>query len=103
MDLKKDLKLSNLRPRKAKDGEAKAVKPKRATKSKAAAKPREIVGLKLGASQIAAARVANNGSAHLHQLARQPLSSGVVVDGEVRDVPALAAALDEFFTTNELP
>ena len=45
----------------------------------------------------------NNGSAHLRQLARQPLPPGIVVRGEVRDVPALAAALNEFFTLNSLP
>ena len=45
----------------------------------------------------------NNGSAHLRQLARQPLPPGIVVRGEVRDVPALAAALDEFFTLHSLP
>ena len=37
------------------------------------------------------------------QLARSPLEPGVVVAGEVRDVPALATALDEFFTDNKLP
>ncbi len=37
------------------------------------------------------------------QLARVPLEPGVVVGGEVRDVPALATALDRFFTDNKLP
>ena len=55
----------------------------------------EIVGLKIGASQIAASRVVNNGSAKLVQLARASLEPGVVVGGEVRDVAALATALDE--------
>ena len=32
-----------------------------------------------------------------------PLPSGIVVSGEVRDIPALAAALDEFFRTHKLP
>ena len=62
-----------------------------------------MVGLKIGASQLAASRVANNGSARLLQLARGPLPSGIVVSGEVRDIPALAAALDEFFRTHKLP
>ena len=82
MNLKKEIKLSNLVP-----------KPKR----------RELVGLKIGASQLAASRVANNGSARLLQLARQHLPAGIVVAGDVRDIPALAAALDEFFRTNNLP
>src|SRR5690242_6300008 len=64
----------------------------------------EIVGLKIGASQIAASRVVNNGGpAKLVQLARVPLEPGVVVAGEVRNVTALATALDEFFTENNLP
>ena len=39
----------------------------------------------------------------LLQLARQHLPAGIVVAGDVRDIPALAAALDEFFRTNKLP
>ena len=93
MDLKKQIKLSDLlrRPATAKKvGTAKALRG-------------EIVGLKIGASQLAASRVANNGSARLLQLARSPLPPGIVVSGEVRDLPALAAALDEFFRTHKLP
>src|SRR5438067_7350624 len=64
----------------------------------------EIVGLKIGASQIAASRVVNNGGpAKLVQLARVALEPGVVVGGEVRNVAALAAALDLFFTEHKLP
>jgi type IV pilus assembly protein PilM len=37
------------------------------------------------------------------QLARVPLEPGVVVGGEVRDVPALARALDHFFGEHKLP
>jgi type IV pilus assembly protein PilM len=37
------------------------------------------------------------------QLARTPLEPGVVVGGEVRDVRALATALDRFFVDNNLP
>jgi len=64
---------------------------------------KRIVGLKIGASQLAAARVANNGAAELLQVARQPLEQGVVVGGEVRDPEALAAALKQFFARNKLP
>src|SRR5262245_18025864 len=101
MDLNKEIKLSDLvrRPKKkkpAKAGTALGGKRKRHRKQ-------EIVGLKIGASQIAASRVVNNGGpAKLMQLARVPLAPGVVVSGEVRDVPALAAALDRFFGENKL-
>jgi type IV pilus assembly protein PilM len=64
---------------------------------------KRLVGLKIGASQIAAARVVNNGAAELVSVARQPLEQGVVVSGEVRDPEALAIALKQFFTKNKLP
>jgi type IV pilus assembly protein PilM len=64
---------------------------------------KKLVGLKIGSSQLAAARVANNGSAQLVQVARRPLEPGIVVGGELRDPDALAAALKEFFTRNKLP
>jgi type IV pilus assembly protein PilM len=62
-----------------------------------------IVGLKIGASQLAAARVGNNGSAELLQVAREPLSAGIVVGGELRDPDALAEALKDFFAKHGLP
>jgi type IV pilus assembly protein PilM len=64
---------------------------------------KRLVGLKIGASQLAAARVANNGSAELLQVAREPLEAGIVVGGELRDPDALAAALKEFFAKHKLP
>jgi type IV pilus assembly protein PilM len=64
---------------------------------------KKLVGLKIGSSQLAAARVANNGSAQLVQVARGPLASGIVVGGELRDPDALSAALKEFFAKNKLP
>jgi type IV pilus assembly protein PilM len=64
---------------------------------------KRLVGLKIGASQLAAARVANNGSAELLQVARQPLDPGIVVGGELRDPEALTEALKEFFSTHNLP
>jgi type IV pilus assembly protein PilM len=62
-----------------------------------------IVGLKIGGSQIAAACVANNGSAKLERIARVPLARGIVKDGELRDIEALADALRTFFEENDLP
>jgi type IV pilus assembly protein PilM len=64
---------------------------------------KRLVGLKIGASQLAAARVSNNGVAELLQVARDPLEPGIVVGGELRDPDALAAALKEFFSKNKLP
>jgi type IV pilus assembly protein PilM len=103
VDLKKEIKLSDLVPRrKPKQGAATAAKP---SSGLAKRKPSKLVlvGLKIGASQLAASRVVNNGKANLVQLARGPLDAGIVVGGEVRDVPALAKALDAFFTQHQLP
>jgi type IV pilus assembly protein PilM len=78
---------------------------KREPKAKAAAGkgPKRLVGLKIGASGLAAARVANNGQAELLQLAREPLDPGVIVGGELRDPEALAEALKAFFRKHKLP
>ena len=62
-----------------------------------------LVGLKIGASQLAAARVANNGSAELLQVAREPLAPGIIVGGELRDPDALSEALKDFFAKHGLP
>jgi type IV pilus assembly protein PilM len=64
---------------------------------------KRVVGLKIGASQIAAARISNNGVAELQQLARDPLAAGVVVGGELRDPEALGDALKVFFARHKLP
>ena len=64
---------------------------------------KQVVGLKLGASRLTAARLEVNGSAELLQLAESPLPQGVIAGGEVRDVPALAEALKEFFKRYKLP
>ena len=62
-----------------------------------------VVGLKIGASQVAAARVSNHGQPQLLQVAREPLPDGVVVGGELRDVEGLSQALKELFGKNKLP
>jgi type IV pilus assembly protein PilM len=64
---------------------------------------KKLVGLKIGASQIAAARVVNNGAPDVVEAVREPLEPGVVVAGEIRDVEALGAALQRFFERHKLP
>lgn len=103
VDLNKEIKLSDLfrRPKKTKPSTAKQT---RSRTSKKQSRKMELVGVKVGASQIAAARVMNNGGVpRLTQVARAELRPGIVVSGEVRDVQALADALDAFFTANRLP
>ena len=64
---------------------------------------KRLVGLKIGASQIAAARLSNNGSAELLQVAREDLDPGIVVGGELREPEVLAELLRDFFKRNGLP
>ena len=64
---------------------------------------KKLVGLKIGSSQLAAARVSNNGAAELQQVARDPLAAGIVVGGELRDPDALGEALKVFFAKHKLP
>lgn len=113
-DWKKEIKLTDLVP--GKKAQAGAKKPALAPRSaagmsaarKQAARRRgrrevQLVGLKIGSSQLSAAVVANNGGPKLTRLVREPLADGIVAGGEVRDGHALAAALDAFFTTHKLP
>jgi type IV pilus assembly protein PilM len=111
--LKKELSFG----RKKKDKEPKAERaPKSGGKPKREKQPKPIkadssggkrakrlVGLKIGASQLAAARVVNNGSPELVQVAREDLERGVIVGGELREPDLLAAALKDFFRTHKLP
>ena len=62
----------------------------------------ELVGLKIGASQMTAALVSRNGGASLQSVAAAPLAEGIVMGGEVQDPPALGAALKSFFTREKL-
>src|SRR5438309_1359728 len=65
--------------------------------------PKRLVGLKIGASQLAAAKVVNNGHAQVEQVAREELEAGIVVAGELREPEALATALRTFFKKHKLP
>ena len=63
----------------------------------------KLVGLKIGSSQLAAARIQNGAVPELVQAVRGPLEPGIVVGGEVRDPEALAVALKDFFKRHKLP
>jgi type IV pilus assembly protein PilM len=62
-----------------------------------------IVGLDLDPGHIAAAEVTVNGSVSLKRGAVAPLRPGILRDGEVADVSALAEALKSFFAEHGLP
>jgi type IV pilus assembly protein PilM len=76
--------------------------PKQVTAA-AAKKSKRLVGLKLGGSQLAAARVNNSGTPELVQVARTDLEPGIIVGGELRDPDSLAEVLKEFFKQHKLP
>ncbi len=77
---------------------------KSARPARKASKGRKMVGLKIDASQIAAAVVVeSNGVNELVQLAQRSIDPGLVLDGEVRDAVALAHELKLFFDENNLP
>jgi type IV pilus assembly protein PilM len=120
VNLRKEIKLSDLLPKRRKkaavdaDPAAEAPKPERKprrqrAKRKSSLKPRtsgrtkKLVGLKIGASQIAAARVVNNGGPQLVQVAREELDAGIVVGGELRESEELAIVLKRFFRKHKLP
>jgi type IV pilus assembly protein PilM len=75
----------------------------RASRSAGLKRKKRLVGLKIGSSQLAAARVVNNGAADLVQVAREPLETGIVVGGEPRQPDELANALRAFFKKHKLP
>jgi type IV pilus assembly protein PilM len=86
--------------------------PKRAPKQPKAPKApsnsgggrhKQVVGLSIGASQLSAAVVVNNGSPKLVKAALHTLPPEVVVGGEVRDSEALANEISAFFSAADLP
>ena len=91
------------KPKEPKQPKAPKVKQRKIKGQRGAKGARRLVGLKIGASQLAAARVSNNGTAELQQVARGPLEAGIVVGGELRDPDALSDALKQFFAAHGLP
>lgn len=83
--------------------------PKRTPKQKKTAstlssgKHKQVVGLSIGASELAAAVVVNNGKPKLVKAARHTLPADVVAGGEVRDSEALANEIAAFFSAADLP
>ena len=103
VDLNKEIKLSDLvrRPKKTKVARRHEAE-QRETQAAPEAGDRRPQDRRLADRRLAG-RQQRRPAAKLVQLARVPLEPGIVVGGEVRDVAALAAALDSFFTENKLP
>src|SRR5437763_1355920 len=83
--------------------------PKRAPKERktsaasSGGRHKQLVGLSIGASELAAAVVVNNGRPKLVKAARHTLPADVVASGEVRDPEALANEISTFFQEADLP
>jgi type IV pilus assembly protein PilM len=93
------------RRKKAQRPEAKEPRKPRPRRERSSGQKRakRLVGLKIGGSQLAAARVVNNGVPELVQIARDELEHGIVVGGELREPVLLADALRAFFRKHKLP
>jgi type IV pilus assembly protein PilM len=80
-----------------------ARKPKRSNGAGSGTRHKQVVGLSIGASQLSAAVVVNNGRPKLVKAARHTLPADVVAGGEVRDSEALAGEIANFFDAADLP
>jgi type IV pilus assembly protein PilM len=78
-------------------------KPRKASSGSSNGRHKQVVGLKIGSSQLAAAVVVNNGSPRLVKAARHTLPPDLVTGGEVRDPAALAQEIEAFFQGADLP
>jgi type IV pilus assembly protein PilM len=80
-----------------------ARKPRRTSSASSGGRLKQVVGLKVGSSQLAAAVVVNNGRPKLVKAARHTLPPDVVAGGEVRDAEALSREIAAFFQEADLP
>jgi type IV pilus assembly protein PilM len=82
--------------------------PKRPAKQRKASggsngRHKQVVGLSVGASQLTAAVVVNNGQPKLVKAAQRTLPQQIVVGGEVRDSEALSTEIAALFDQADLP
>jgi type IV pilus assembly protein PilM len=91
------------KPKAEKQAPERKEKAPRRQQSASHKRAKRLVGLKIGGSQLAAARVVNNGAPELVQVAREPLESGIIVGGELREPELLADSLRAFFRKHKLP
>ena len=80
-----------------------APKQRKASSAPSGGRHKQVVGLSIGASELAAAVVVNNGRPKLVKAARHALPADMVAGGEVRDSEALANEIAAFFSAEDLP
>ena len=71
--------------------------------TKSGTRHKQLVGLSIGSSQLAAAVVVNNGRPKLVKAAQHALPADLVAGGEVRDPVALSEQITAFFDAADLP
>src|SRR5207249_3064271 len=76
--------------------------PSRTRMARVKSAARTVVGLDIEPSHLAAAEVRANGTIAIERGATAPLPPGLMRDGEVTDVEALAEALRTFFREHKL-
>src|SRR5438270_12970596 len=80
-----------------------APKERRTSAASSGGRHKQLVGLSIGASELTAAVVVNNGRPKLVKAARRTLPADVGASGEVRDPQALAHEISAFFPGADLP
>ena len=83
--------------------EPRAPKQRKTAAALSGGRHKQVVGLSIGASQLSAAVIVNNGRPKLVKAAQHTLPPDVVSGGEVRDSEALANEITAFFTEADLP
>jgi type IV pilus assembly protein PilM len=78
-------------------------KQRKTTSAHSGGRHKQLVGLSIGASQLTAAVVVNNGRPKLVKAASRALPHDVVTSGEVRDPETLATEIATFFQEADLP
>jgi type IV pilus assembly protein PilM len=78
-------------------------KQRKASSMHSGGRHKQLVGLSIGASQLTAAVVVNNGRPKLVKAASRTLPHDVVASGEVRDPETLATEIATFFQEADLP
>jgi type IV pilus assembly protein PilM len=80
-----------------------APKERKSSATSSGGRHKQLVGLSIGASELAAAVVVNNGRPKLVRAAQHKLPADVVASGEVRDPEVLANEISAFFQEADLP
>jgi type IV pilus assembly protein PilM len=94
---------NNESPKRGLSRPKRVAKQRKSSSALSGGRHKQLVGLSIGASELAAAVIVNNGQPKLVKAARHTLPPDVVAGGEVRDSEALANEIAAFFSAADLP